>query len=115
MHQTAVVIEYRDTGWVALLSGEVHTRKIHRSIRVSDELAWMFPFCSANPTVSCASVSIPNVLAARYASAELVAIWSPEARVIAERQLWLAVLRAQAELSVPMPVKAIAEIGRAHV
>ncbi|WP_236723839.1 hypothetical protein, partial [Mycobacterium avium] len=40
-------------------------------------------------------MSIPNVLAARYASAEMVAIWSPEAKVVAERRLWLAVLRAQ--------------------
>jgi adenylosuccinate lyase len=49
-------------------------------------------------TVSCHVVSIPNVLADRYASAEMVAIWSPEAKVIAERRLWLAVLRAQLEL-----------------
>jgi adenylosuccinate lyase len=45
-------------------------------------------------------VSIPNVLADRYASAEMVAIWSPEAKVTAERRLWLAVLRAQMELGV---------------
>ncbi len=38
---------------------------------------------------------IPNVLAARYASADLVQIWSPEEKVRAERRLWLAVLRAQ--------------------
>src|SRR6516165_2515913 len=50
------------------------------------------------PTVSCVFVSIPNVLATRYASAEMVAIWSPEAKVVAERRLWLAVLRAQKEL-----------------
>ena len=46
--------------------------------------------------VSCVSVTIPNVLASRYASDEMVAIWSPEAKVVAERRLWLAVLRAQA-------------------
>jgi adenylosuccinate lyase len=48
-------------------------------------------------------VSIPNVLAGRYASTEMVAIWSPEAKVAAERRLWLAVLRAQAELGVDVP------------
>ena len=48
-------------------------------------------------------VTIPNVLANRYASDEMVAIWSPEAKVVAERRLWLAVLRAQAELGVPVP------------
>jgi len=48
-------------------------------------------------------VSIPNVLANRYASAEMTAIWSPEAKIVAERRLWLAVLRAQAELGIPVP------------
>nr|WP_328841426.1 adenylosuccinate lyase [Nakamurella leprariae] len=37
-----------------------------------------------------------NVLAQRYASAEMVRIWSPEHKIVAERRLWLAVLRAQA-------------------
>jgi adenylosuccinate lyase len=46
---------------------------------------------------------IPDVLAARYASPELVAIWSPEEKIRAERRLWLAVLRAQSELGVPVP------------
>jgi adenylosuccinate lyase len=48
-------------------------------------------------------VSIPNVLANRYASDEMKAIWSPEAKIVQERRLWLAVLRAQAELGVPVP------------
>jgi len=46
---------------------------------------------------------IPNVLAGRYASAELVRIWSPEEKVRAERRLWLAVLRAQRDLGVAVP------------
>ncbi len=46
---------------------------------------------------------IPDVLAARYASAELVRIWSPEEKVRAERRLWIAVLRAQRDLGVPVP------------
>jgi adenylosuccinate lyase len=46
---------------------------------------------------------IPNVLAGRYASAALVAIWSPEEKVRAERRLWLAVLTAQRDLGVPVP------------
>jgi adenylosuccinate lyase len=50
---------------------------------------------------------IPNVLAQRYASAELVALWSPEERIRAERRLWLAVLRAQHDLGVPVPAEAI--------
>nr|WP_322098141.1 adenylosuccinate lyase [Nakamurella alba] len=36
-----------------------------------------------------------NVLASRYASPEMVGIWSAENKIKAERRLWLAVLRAQ--------------------
>ena len=46
---------------------------------------------------------IPNVLAARYASPELVKLWSPESKVVLERRLWIAVLRAQRELGIPVP------------
>ncbi|WP_073261429.1 adenylosuccinate lyase [Cryptosporangium aurantiacum] len=46
---------------------------------------------------------IPNVLAARYASTELTKLWSPEHKIVLERQLWIAVLRAQRELGVPVP------------
>ncbi len=41
-----------------------------------------------------------NVLATRYASQEMRAVWSPEQKIVAERQLWIAVLGAQAELGV---------------
>jgi adenylosuccinate lyase len=51
---------------------------------------------------------VPNVLAVRYASPELVAVWSPEAKVRAERRLWLAVLRAQRDLGVAVPDGVIA-------
>ena len=45
-------------------------------------------------------VAIPNVLAHRYASDAMLAIWSPQAKIVTERRLWLAVLRAQADLGV---------------
>ncbi len=48
-------------------------------------------------------VVIANVLAARYASAELTTIWSPVEKVKAERRLWIAVLTSQRELGVPVP------------
>lgn len=57
-------------------------------------------------------MTIPNVLANRYASADMVAIWSPEAKIVAERRLWLAVLRAQRELGVAVPEAAIADYER---
>jgi adenylosuccinate lyase len=46
---------------------------------------------------------IPNVLAARYASAPLVEIWSPRRKVVLERRLWLAVLEAQKALGIDVP------------
>ncbi len=46
---------------------------------------------------------IPNVLATRYASPEMVAIWSAENKIIAERHLWLAVLEAQSALGIDIP------------
>ena len=42
----------------------------------------------------------------------MVAIWSPEAKVVAERRLWLAVLRAQRDLGVEVPEAAIADYER---
>src|ERR1700748_2484207 len=42
----------------------------------------------------------------------MVSIWSPEAKVVAERRLWLAVLRAQAELGVSVPPDAVADYER---
>jgi adenylosuccinate lyase len=55
---------------------------------------------------------IPNVLATRYASDEMTAIWSPEGKVVLERQLWLAVLRAQAELGIHVPDGVVADYER---
>ncbi|KXF87545.1 adenylosuccinate lyase [Rhodococcus ruber Chol-4] len=55
---------------------------------------------------------IPNVLATRYASPDLTALWSPEHKIVLERQLWLAVLRAQAELGIDVPREALADYER---
>jgi adenylosuccinate lyase len=48
-------------------------------------------------------VQVPNVLAGRYAADDLVRIWSPEHKVVLERQLWVAVLEAQRDLGVDVP------------
>ncbi|MDN6792932.1 MAG: adenylosuccinate lyase, partial [Acidipropionibacterium jensenii] len=45
-------------------------------------------------------MSVPNVLATRYASPQMREIWSPENKIKAERRLWIAVLEAQIELGV---------------
>ena len=46
---------------------------------------------------------IPNVLASRYASREMKELWSQEQKIVLERRLWIAVLRAQRELGVDVP------------
>ena len=48
-------------------------------------------------------MTVPNVLATRYACAELAQIWSPEHKIVLERQLWIAVLKAQRDLGVEVP------------
>ena len=55
---------------------------------------------------------IADVLANRYASAALVRQWSPEYKVVLERRLWLAVLRAQRDLGVPVPAGVIEDYQR---
>jgi len=44
-----------------------------------------------------------NVLASRYASRPMAELWSPEAKVVMERELWIAVMEAQRELGVDIP------------
>ena len=51
---------------------------------------------------------IPNVLASRYASDAMVKIWSPANKVILERELWIAVMKAQRDLGLDIPEEAIA-------
>lgn len=58
--------------------------------------------------------AIPNVLAQRYASPEMRAIWSPEHKVVLERQLWLVVLRAQIDAGLEVPA-GVVESYEAHV
>lgn len=50
---------------------------------------------------------IANVLAQRYASAALRTLFSAENKVVLERRLWIAVMRAQRELGIDVPVSAI--------
>ncbi len=50
---------------------------------------------------------IHNTLADRYASIQMVDIFSDEGRAVLERELWIAVMKAQQELGLPIPQKAI--------
>ncbi|MCC5025618.1 MAG: adenylosuccinate lyase [Candidatus Synoicihabitans palmerolidicus] len=53
--------------------------------------------------------AITNVLAERYASPAIKAIWSPTGRVRIERDYWIAVMKAQRYLGVAIPAAAIAD------
>ncbi|NYG59658.1 adenylosuccinate lyase [Nocardioides daedukensis] len=57
-------------------------------------------------------MTVPNVLATRYAAADLAAIWSPEHKIVLERQLWVAVLRAQKDLGIDVPDGVIEDYQR---
>ena len=59
-------------------------------------------------------MTIPNVLASRYASAEMREVWSAEQKIIAERQLWLAVLASQRDLGVEFGGHEPAEVIKAY-
>ncbi len=50
---------------------------------------------------------IPNVLAERYAAAQIRQIWSPEGRIVLERDFWIAVMKGQQTLGLDIPAEAI--------
>jgi len=52
-------------------------------------------------------MSISDVLATRYASAQMVAIWSPTEKIKLERQFWLQVLKSQQARGLDIPAAAI--------
>jgi adenylosuccinate lyase len=58
-----------------------------------------------DPTTPAAPIF--NVLAERYASAAMKDIWSQHGRVALERDFWIAVMKAQRDLGVPIPADAI--------
>ena len=74
VQKAAVGVDGRDTGLVFLAPREVEPNEVH---------AATVPKLRLPAAVSCVFVTIPNVLASRYASDEMVAIWSPEAKIVA--------------------------------
>ncbi|MEZ5210397.1 adenylosuccinate lyase [Gordonia sp. PP30] len=56
--------------------------------------------------------AISNVLASRYASEGLAEIWSPRNKIILERRLWIAVLKAQRDLGIDVPDGAVDDYER---
>ena len=52
---------------------------------------------------------VANVLAMRYASPAMAALWSAERKVVLERELWIAVLEGQAALGLAVPDGVVAD------
>ena len=55
---------------------------------------------------------LPNVLAERYASQAMRDVWSQRGKVLLERDFWIAVMKAQRDLGVPIPAEAIKDYER---
>ena len=47
-------------------------------------------------------MSTPNVLATRYATKEMVAIFDPVNKIIAERKFWISILNFQKKAGLPI-------------
>jgi len=56
--------------------------------------------------------AIPNVLAERYTSGAMKDLWSAHGRILLERDFWIAVMKAQKDLGVAIPVEAIRDYER---
>src|SRR5687768_17502382 len=62
---------------------------------------------AVNESTSTSAAPIPNVLADRYAFTAMKDIWSQQGRVALERDFWIAVMKGQRDLGVPIPAEAI--------
>ena len=56
--------------------------------------------------------AIANVLAQRYASQAIQYLWSERGRIVLERELWIAILKAQRDLELDVPDAAISAYER---
>ena len=58
---------------------------------------------------------IANILSQRYASADIQDLWSETGRIKLEREFWIAVLKAQADLGLDIPAEAIEALSLIHI
>jgi len=65
-----------------------------------------------SPHLPVEPLAIANVLAERYASPAIKDIWSVPGRILLERDFWIAVMKAQKDLGVPIPAEAIKDYER---
>jgi len=63
-------------------------------------------------SASTPSEPVLNVLAERYASPAMREVWSRRGKVLLERGFWIAVMKAQRDLGVPIPAEAIQDYER---
>ncbi len=71
---------------------------------------WAAPVNEPSDTVP--NEPILNVLAERYASQAIRDVWSQRGKVLLERDFWIAVMKAQRDLGVPIPAEAIKDYER---
>ena len=64
------------------------------------------------PSEPTPSEPVLNVLAERYASRAMRDVWSTRGKVLLERDFWIAVMKAQRDLGVPIPAEAIKDYER---
>ncbi len=64
------------------------------------------------PSDAIPNEPVLNVLAERYASRAMKDVWSPRGKVHLERDFWIAVMKAQRDLGVPIPAEAIRDYER---
>ena len=64
------------------------------------------------PSDPTPSEPVLNVLAQRYASVAMRDVWSTRGKVLLERDFWIAVMKAQRDLGVPIPAEAIKDYER---
>ncbi|HEY1848310.1 MAG TPA: adenylosuccinate lyase [Opitutaceae bacterium] len=65
-----------------------------------------------NETEPAPTEPVLNVLAERYASPAMRDVWSRRGRILLERDFWIAVMKAQRDLGVPIPAEAIKDYER---
>jgi len=70
-------------------------------------MAFTPPLPVNEPSDPVPNEPVLNVLAMRYASAAIRDIWSQRGKVLLERDFWIAVMKAQRDLGVPIPAEAI--------
>jgi len=94
-----------DSFWLILVPAKSSAKQ---AANVSAPAAAPAPAVNASESAG----AIPNVLADRYASGAMRGIWSGEGRILLERDFWIAVMKAQRDLGVPIPAEAIKDYER---